>query len=161
MYSKHVPSRLGRPKEDKGCPSLRLHLRCKVPCFIGIEHSDVLSKHMDSDLVIYRTTLVRTLQVALSVISRGSWDDVARRFTMIQWCKSAKELRFWSWIVLGVDPAIQSLKCQFPRGIDRSQEPRHHQGIIDSAFKNPSIMVSVQYGPSISNIPTKSTIIGP
>ncbi|KZV52564.1 hypothetical protein F511_26791 [Dorcoceras hygrometricum] len=40
---------------------------------------------MDSDLVIYRTTLVRTFQVALSVIPRGSWGDVARRFTMIRW----------------------------------------------------------------------------
>ncbi|KZV47926.1 hypothetical protein F511_20534 [Dorcoceras hygrometricum] len=123
------------------------------------EHCDVLSMQMDSDLVIYRTTLVRTFQVvticrvdkfestgcvlgkwvylvtlamplfdlqyvcivigslatlnlpmvvdligiyvwkgpyctltttnwflqALSVIPRESWDDVARRFTMIRW----------------------------------------------------------------------------
>ncbi|KZV53105.1 potassium:hydrogen antiporter [Dorcoceras hygrometricum] len=123
------------------------------------EHCDVLSMQMDSDLVIYRTTLVRTFQVvticrvdksestksvfgkwvylvtlvmslfdlqdvciaisslatldlpmvadligiyvlkgpyctltttnwflqALSVIPRGSWRDVARRFTMIRW----------------------------------------------------------------------------
>ncbi|KZV33017.1 hypothetical protein F511_23190 [Dorcoceras hygrometricum] len=49
------------------------------------EHCDVLSMQMDSDLVIYRTTLVRTFQVALSVIPRGSWGDVARRFTMIRW----------------------------------------------------------------------------
>ncbi|KZV29303.1 hypothetical protein F511_08310 [Dorcoceras hygrometricum] len=112
-------------------------------------HCDVLSMRMDSDLVIYRTTLVRTFQVstrcvlgkwvylvthamslfdlqdvcivigslaildlpmvvdligiyvlkgpyctltmtdwflqALSVIPRGSWGDVARRFTMIRW----------------------------------------------------------------------------
>ncbi|KZV46146.1 thioredoxin-like 1-1, chloroplastic-like [Dorcoceras hygrometricum] len=114
-----------------------------------LEHYDVLSIQMDSDLVIYRTTLVRTFQVstgcvlgkwvclvtlvmslfdlqdvciaigslatldlpmvvdligiyvlkgpycaltttnwflqALSVIPRGSWRDVARRFTMIRW----------------------------------------------------------------------------
>ncbi|KZV29350.1 F-box/kelch-repeat protein-like [Dorcoceras hygrometricum] len=126
-----------------------LYLRCEVPCFIGREHCDVLSMQMDSDLVIYRTTLVRTFQVstgcvlgkwicpvtltmslfdlqdvwivigflatldlpmvvdligiyvlkgpyctltttnwflqALSMIPRGSWGDVARRFTMIQW----------------------------------------------------------------------------
>ncbi|KZV36637.1 hypothetical protein F511_28586 [Dorcoceras hygrometricum] len=59
------------------------------------EHCDVLSMQMDSDLVIYRTTLVRTFQVvticrvdkseALSVIPRGSWGDVARRFIMIRW----------------------------------------------------------------------------
>ncbi|KZV52511.1 O-glucosyltransferase rumi-like [Dorcoceras hygrometricum] len=64
---------------------------------------------------------------ALSVISTGSWGDVARRFTMIRWCKPAKELRFWSWTGLGVDPAVQSLKCQFPRGIGRSQASRRHQ----------------------------------
>ncbi|KZV39017.1 G-type lectin S-receptor-like serine/threonine-protein kinase [Dorcoceras hygrometricum] len=64
---------------------------------------------IDSDLVIYRTTLVRTFQVvticrvdksevlvvlALSVIPRGSWGDVARRFTMIRW--ASPELRFRS-----------------------------------------------------------------
>ncbi|KZV19288.1 hypothetical protein F511_33321 [Dorcoceras hygrometricum] len=59
------------------------------------EHCDVLSMQMDSDLVIYRTTLVRTFHVvticrvdkseALSVIPRGSWDDVVRRFTKIRW----------------------------------------------------------------------------
>ncbi|KZV26099.1 hypothetical protein F511_06025 [Dorcoceras hygrometricum] len=35
----------------------------KYHCFIGREHCDVLSMQMDSDLVIYRTTLVRTFQV--------------------------------------------------------------------------------------------------
>ncbi|KZV32224.1 hypothetical protein F511_20254 [Dorcoceras hygrometricum] len=59
------------------------------------EHCDVMSMQMDSDLVIYRTTLVRTFQMvticrvdkseALSAIPRGSWGDVARRFTMIRW----------------------------------------------------------------------------
>ncbi|KZV38362.1 hypothetical protein F511_16029 [Dorcoceras hygrometricum] len=53
------------------------------------EHCDVLSMQIDSDLVIYRTTLVRTFQVvticrvdkseALSVIPRGSWGDVDSR----------------------------------------------------------------------------------
>ncbi|KZV47619.1 putative LRR receptor-like serine/threonine-protein kinase [Dorcoceras hygrometricum] len=38
-------------------------LRCEVPCFIGREHCDVLSMQIDSDLVIYRTALVRTFQV--------------------------------------------------------------------------------------------------
>ncbi|KZV32234.1 hypothetical protein F511_27334 [Dorcoceras hygrometricum] len=35
----------------------------KYHCFVGREHCDVLSMQMDSDLVIYRTTLVRTFQV--------------------------------------------------------------------------------------------------
>ncbi|KZV26288.1 hypothetical protein F511_38615 [Dorcoceras hygrometricum] len=33
-------------------------------------------------------------------------------------------------------------------------------GITDSACKNKSVMVSVQYGPFISNIPTESRTIG-
>ncbi|KZV52359.1 glutamate receptor 2.7 [Dorcoceras hygrometricum] len=120
------------------------------------EHCDVLSMQIDSDLVIYRTTLVRTFQVstrsvlgkcvylvtlamslfdlqyvriairsiatldlpmvvdligiyglkgpyctltttdwflqALSVIPRGSWGDVARRFTMIRWAAQNRRL---------------------------------------------------------------------
>ncbi|KZV16844.1 hypothetical protein F511_38098 [Dorcoceras hygrometricum] len=44
-------------------------------------------------------------------------------------CKPAKELRFWSWTGLDADPAVQPLKCQFPRGIGRSQAPRRHQGL--------------------------------
>ncbi|KZV18127.1 hypothetical protein F511_25453 [Dorcoceras hygrometricum] len=61
----------------------------------SLKSTTQVSKMMDSDLVIYRTTLVRTFQVvticrvekseALSVIPRGSWGDVARRFTMIGW----------------------------------------------------------------------------
>ncbi|KZV26962.1 hypothetical protein F511_35858 [Dorcoceras hygrometricum] len=68
---------------------------------------------------------------ALSVIPRRSWGDVARLFNMIRWFKPVKELRFCSWTGLGVDPAIQPLKCQFPRGIGRSQVPRRHQGSWD------------------------------
>ncbi|KZV42808.1 pentatricopeptide repeat-containing protein mitochondrial-like [Dorcoceras hygrometricum] len=154
VCSKLVPIRLGRQNEDKAARALDLHLRCEVPCFIGREHCDVLSMQMDSDLVIYRTTLVRTFQVstgcvlgkwvylvtlamslfdlqdvcivigslatldlpmvvdligiyvlkgpyctltmtnwflqALSVIHRGSWGDVARRFTMIRWASGVK-----------------------------------------------------------------------
>ncbi|KZV31092.1 Aldose-1-epimerase domain containing protein [Dorcoceras hygrometricum] len=147
-----------------------MYLRCEVPCFIGRERCDVLSMKIDSDLVIYRTTLVRTFQVvticrvdksevlvvlisphdsrltlamslfdlqdvciaigslatldlpmvvdligiyglkgpyytltttnwflqALSVISRGSWRDVARRFTMIRWANH--NIQFWKLI---------------------------------------------------------------
>ncbi|KZV26964.1 cleavage stimulation factor subunit 2-like [Dorcoceras hygrometricum] len=50
------------------------------------------------------------------------------KFSSVFWCKPAKELRFWSWIGLGVDPIVQQLKCQFPHGIGRSQAPRRHQG---------------------------------
>ncbi|KZV22967.1 phospholipase A I [Dorcoceras hygrometricum] len=90
------------------------------------------------------------VSLALSVIPRGSWGDVARRFTMIQWAspkmwfrshtccgptascipeplRVTQELRFLSWTGIGVDPAIQPLKCQFPRGISRSYAPRCHQ----------------------------------
>ncbi|KZV20921.1 putative disease resistance protein [Dorcoceras hygrometricum] len=35
-----------------------------------------------------------------------------------------KELRFWSWTGLGIDPTVQLLKCQFPRGIGWSQSWR-------------------------------------
>ncbi|KZV45805.1 hypothetical protein F511_36364 [Dorcoceras hygrometricum] len=48
-------------------------------------------------------------------------------------CKPAKELRFWSWTGLGVDPVVQPLKCQFPRGIGRSQVPGRHQGLTNLA----------------------------
>ncbi|KZV35634.1 hypothetical protein F511_30262 [Dorcoceras hygrometricum] len=169
------------------------------------EHCDVLSMQMDSYLVIYRTTLVRTFQVstrsvlgkwvylvtlvmslfdlqdvciaigslatldlpmvvdligiyvlkgtyctltmtnwflqALSVIPRGSWGDVARRFTMIRWAtstldKSATHLssplgHHAPPVVvdlIGESTAAYSLKCRFPRETGRSQAPRRQQG---------------------------------
>ncbi|KZV24409.1 hypothetical protein F511_16177 [Dorcoceras hygrometricum] len=55
--------RLGRQNEDKAARARDYYLRCEVPCFIGREHCDVRSMQIDSDLVIYRTTLVRTFQV--------------------------------------------------------------------------------------------------
>ncbi|KZV38031.1 hypothetical protein F511_44957 [Dorcoceras hygrometricum] len=63
VYSEHVPSRLGRQNKDKAARVRDYYLRCKVPCFIGREHCDVLSMQIDSDLVIYQTTLLRTFQV--------------------------------------------------------------------------------------------------
>ncbi|KZV33857.1 hypothetical protein F511_27758 [Dorcoceras hygrometricum] len=63
VYSELVPSLLGRQNEDKAARARDLYLRCEVPCFIGREHCDVLSMQIDSDLVIYRTTLVPTFQV--------------------------------------------------------------------------------------------------
>ncbi|KZV38427.1 hypothetical protein F511_37334 [Dorcoceras hygrometricum] len=47
----------------------------KYHVYIGREHCDVLSMQIDSDLVIYRTTLVRTFQVVTIVewISPRSW----------------------------------------------------------------------------------------
>ncbi|KZV39256.1 hypothetical protein F511_14886 [Dorcoceras hygrometricum] len=165
-----------------------------------LEHCDVLSMQMDSDLVIYRTTLVRTFQVvticrvdksestrcilgkwvylvthamsvfdlqdvcmvigslatldlpmvvyligiyvlkgpyctltmtdwflqALSVIPRGSWGDVVRRFTMIRWVYRQRDRDF----IRGPDSENdnrQPLKCQFPREIGRSQASRCQQ----------------------------------
>ncbi|KZV41851.1 hypothetical protein F511_29051 [Dorcoceras hygrometricum] len=144
------------------------------------EHCDVLSMQMDSDLVIYRTTLVRTFHVvticrvdksevarlgevlmhvgvdaslsriqrmvvdligiyvlkgpyctltttnwflqALSVIPRGSWGDVARRFIMIRW--ASPKLRFWSHNGCGPTASCipeplrvtQLLDSRFPHG---------------------------------------------
>ncbi|KZV39211.1 putative inactive tRNA-specific adenosine deaminase-like protein 3 [Dorcoceras hygrometricum] len=43
--------------------------------------------------------------------------------------KPTKELRFRSWTGLGVYPAVQPLKGQFPRGSGRSQAPSRQQGI--------------------------------
>ncbi|KZV58433.1 hypothetical protein F511_30705 [Dorcoceras hygrometricum] len=64
------------------------------------------------------------------MLPRGSWGDVARRFTMIQWIMQTGE----GVEILVVDrirrpssAVVQPLKCQFPRGIGRSQEPRRHQ----------------------------------
>ncbi|KZV32768.1 patatin-like protein 2 [Dorcoceras hygrometricum] len=55
--------RLGRQNEDKAARVRDKYLRCEVPCFIGREHCDVLSMQIDSDLVIYRTAVLRTFQV--------------------------------------------------------------------------------------------------
>ncbi|KZV20955.1 hypothetical protein F511_39855 [Dorcoceras hygrometricum] len=52
---------------------------------------------------------------------------------MIRWCKPLKELRFWSWTGLGIDPAVQQLKCQFLRGTGRSQAPKRQQVVPVSA----------------------------
>ncbi|KZV27081.1 hypothetical protein F511_14101 [Dorcoceras hygrometricum] len=60
---------------------------------------------------------------ALSVIPRGSWGDVARRFTMIR----------WAWIGLG-DLPPPTLKFQFPCESGRSQAPRRQQD-LDSTLK--------------------------
>ncbi|KZV17625.1 hypothetical protein F511_16981 [Dorcoceras hygrometricum] len=155
-----VPNQLGRPFTVPARYLQPVHLRRPLTVLAWIssrllqskEHCDVLSMQMDSDLAIYRTTLVRTFEVpmhstrcvlgkwvylvthvmslfdlrdvciaigslatldipmvvdligiyvlkgpyctltttnwflqALSVIPRGSWGDVARRFTMIRW----------------------------------------------------------------------------
>ncbi|KZV43603.1 hypothetical protein F511_16495 [Dorcoceras hygrometricum] len=135
-------------------PELETSICDAKSIFIGREHCDVLSMRMDSDLVIYRTTLLRIFQVVticrvdkselhsrchyfdlqdvciaigslatfdlpmvvdligiyglkgpyctltttdwflqeLSVIPRGSWGDVARRFTMIRWAVDRSDL---------------------------------------------------------------------
>ncbi|KZV45464.1 hypothetical protein F511_12912 [Dorcoceras hygrometricum] len=44
-------------------PELETSICDAKSCFIGMEHCDVLSMQIDSDLVIYRTTLVRIFQV--------------------------------------------------------------------------------------------------
>ncbi|KZV53060.1 ABC transporter C family member 10-like [Dorcoceras hygrometricum] len=68
---------------------------------------------------------------ALSVIPRGSWGDVARRFTMIRWCRLTKESFFQSWTGLG-DLPPPTLKCQFPCESGRSQAPRRQQAAAGS-----------------------------
>ncbi|KZV40407.1 hypothetical protein F511_10810 [Dorcoceras hygrometricum] len=126
VYSEFVPSRLGRQNEDKAARARDWHLRCEVPCFIGREHCDVLSMQMDSDLMIYRTTLVRTLQVV----------------TICRVDKS--ECRLIGGIVIPVvdrirgSTAAYSLKCRFPRETGRSQAPRRQQVGSGSATAFPT-----------------------
>ncbi|KZV15860.1 hypothetical protein F511_09478 [Dorcoceras hygrometricum] len=86
---------------------------------------------IDSDLVIYRTTLVGIFQVvticrvekfeALSVIPRGSWGDVASRFT-----KSTRvKLRF---------PAVEGQNCHY--GLDSIGYPRTEESGESSTTKH-------------------------
>ncbi|KZV30296.1 hypothetical protein F511_11287 [Dorcoceras hygrometricum] len=68
---------------------------------------------------------------ALSVIPRGSWQDVSRRFTMIRWAspKSLIGVRLNPVVdLIGGSTAAYSLKCRFPRETGRSQAPRRQQG---------------------------------
>ncbi|KZV15730.1 G protein-regulated inducer of neurite outgrowth 1-like [Dorcoceras hygrometricum] len=76
MCSKRVPSLLGCPQEDKGRLNLRLASAMQSTTFHR-KHCDVLSMQMDSDLVIYRTTLVRTFQVV--TICRVDKSEAPRR----------------------------------------------------------------------------------
>ncbi|KZV30017.1 hypothetical protein F511_24800 [Dorcoceras hygrometricum] len=171
------------------------------------EHCDVPSMQMDSDLVIYRTTLIRTFQVstrsvlgkcvylvtlamslfdlqdvciaigsiatldlpmvvdligiyglkepyrtlttidwflqALSVIPRGSWGDVARRFTMIRWIDGG--------ILIPVVDLIRRIyrrlqfKSQFSCDSGWSQAPRRQQDQIPAdADRTPADVDRVQ-----------------
>ncbi|KZV17071.1 Leucine-rich repeat protein kinase family protein [Dorcoceras hygrometricum] len=94
------------------------------------------------------------VSLALSVIPRGSWGDVARRFTMIRWVSPKMCFRSRNYcgptascipeplsadrqrdrdFSRGPDSGNdnhQPLKCQFPREIGRSQAPRRQQDPI-------------------------------
>ncbi|KZV15743.1 hypothetical protein F511_08939 [Dorcoceras hygrometricum] len=62
---------------------------------------------------------------ALSVIPRGSWGDVARRFTMILRIDGGRSIPVVDRI--GGSTVAYSLKCRFPRETGRSQAPRRQQ----------------------------------
>ncbi|KZV23773.1 hypothetical protein F511_27699 [Dorcoceras hygrometricum] len=96
---------------------------------------------------------------ALSVIPRGSWGDVARRFTMIRW--ASPKMWFRSHTCCGptascipeplrVTQILENddrlpLKCRFPREIGRSQAPRRQQvdWAIKMRIKPPEIETSI------------------
>ncbi|KZV55911.1 cell division cycle 5-like protein [Dorcoceras hygrometricum] len=68
---------------------------------------------------------------ALSVIPRGSWRDVARRFTMIRWASLLVQADEGTLLPV-VDLIRRNLppptvKCRFPRETGRSQAPRRQQ----------------------------------
>ncbi|KZV35828.1 hypothetical protein F511_18302 [Dorcoceras hygrometricum] len=143
---------------------------------------------MDSDLVIYRTTLIRTFQVvticrvdkseAISVIPRGSWGDVARLFTMIRWIGPIRSsigvmvkprtcvTLNGSGIQLAVGPQPLWLRNHNFGLAQRimvkrlATSPHDAIGITDSACKNQLVVVSVQYGPFYTYITIRSTTIG-
>ncbi|KZV56843.1 hypothetical protein F511_21408 [Dorcoceras hygrometricum] len=107
VYSEFVPSRLGRQNEDKAARAWSKHLRCKWVYLVTLAMSlfdlqdvcIVIGSLATLDLPIvvdligiyvlkgpYCTlTMTNWFLQALSVIPRGSWGDVARRFTMIRW----------------------------------------------------------------------------
>ncbi|KZV44684.1 hypothetical protein F511_27953 [Dorcoceras hygrometricum] len=120
------------------------------------EHCDVLSMQMDSDLVIYRTTLVQTFQVPPPHLLFPSPSDVASRVARrrprtavpcYRICsdRRAEEISFVpnssvllvqaeeGFVLPIVDLIRRStsaylLKCRFPCEIGRSQAPRRQQG---------------------------------
>ncbi|KZV33245.1 hypothetical protein F511_42628 [Dorcoceras hygrometricum] len=66
---------------------------------------------------------------ALSVIPRGSWGDVARRFTMIRWRAGKYELPDSSWRAIEIDPAVNLTKIDHlgqQLSWQISIEPQHH-----------------------------------
>ncbi|KZV23652.1 hypothetical protein F511_34888 [Dorcoceras hygrometricum] len=53
----------------------------------------------------YALTMTDWFLQALSVIPRGSWGDVARRFTMVRWIENAEPLGSLGLNGAGDDPA--------------------------------------------------------
>ncbi|KZV20496.1 hypothetical protein F511_16294 [Dorcoceras hygrometricum] len=134
-------------------------------------------------------TMTNWLLQALSVIPRGSWRDVARRFTMIRLARHCKTPKTESSLRLTTQTDISSenLHCQLTlkqirdtasRGpttivvrnhnfglaqrimVKRLATSRHYPlGITDSACKNQLVVVNVQYGPFNTYIPIRSTTI--
>ncbi|KZV22208.1 hypothetical protein F511_09426 [Dorcoceras hygrometricum] len=89
---------------------------------------------------------------ALSVIPRGSWGDVARRFTMIRWATVGPQPL---WLRNHNSGPAQRIRVK-----RLATSPHDPLGITDSACKNQSVVVSVQYGPFNPYIPIRSTTIG-
>ncbi|KZV30922.1 hypothetical protein F511_11752 [Dorcoceras hygrometricum] len=113
------------------------------------EHCDVLSMQMDSDLVIYRTTLVRTFQVSTRSVL-GKWvylvTLVMSLFDLQDICIAIGSLATLDLPMVVDLIGIYGLKGPYC--------------ITDSACKNQLVVVSVQYGPFNPYIPIKSTTIG-
>ncbi|KZV55512.1 hypothetical protein F511_33760 [Dorcoceras hygrometricum] len=75
VYSELVPSRLAVKMRIRP-PEIETSIcDAKYHCFVGREHCDVLSMQIDSDLVIYRTTIVWIFQVVtICRVDKSEWD---------------------------------------------------------------------------------------
>ncbi|KZV50807.1 vesicle transport protein Rop [Dorcoceras hygrometricum] len=93
----------------------------------------------------YTLTTTNWFLQALSVIPRGSWGDVARRFTMIRWAMRIDGGRSIPVVDrIGGYTAAYSLKCRFPRETGRCQAPRRQQVGSGSTTANPNSGIRAQ-----------------
>ncbi|KZV48008.1 hypothetical protein F511_26885 [Dorcoceras hygrometricum] len=78
----------------------------------------------------------------LSVIPRGSWGDVAGRFTMIRWANEGAVHPVVDLIRRST--AAYLLKCRFPCETGRSQAPRRHQAAVFCSSVPEELCVTVE-----------------
>ncbi|KZV22382.1 hypothetical protein F511_25895 [Dorcoceras hygrometricum] len=128
----------------------RLSLRCEIcvgwDCFVVIVAQKILSYGFDWAVKMrIRLPELETsicdakyhVSLALSVIFRGSWGDVARRFTMIRW---AQKLKISKSIKTGPDIACRPENFTGCQGQARTkpdkksdQPSRHHRRLAGAA----------------------------